>query len=166
MRRPVPSQVALFVLVALAALCSLWLPPPALAERVRRVVDGDTIVLSSGERVRYIGIDTPETKDPRRPVEFMGREASEYNRRLVEGKVVRLEYDLDRRDRYGRTLAYVYVDSVFVNAELVRQGFAQVSTFPPNVRYQELFLKLQKEAREAGRGLWSREAVVRPSRRR
>lgn len=76
------------------------------------------------------------------------------NRRLVEGKRVRLEYDVEKRDRYGRTLAYVYVGGVMVNERLVRAGYAQVSTYPPNVKYQERFLVAQREAREAGRGLW------------
>ncbi len=124
-----------------------------------RVVDGDTIVIEGGERVRYIGIDTPETKHPSLPVQRMGPEATEANRELVEGKTVRLVLDVERRDRYGRLLAYVYVDDTFVNAELVRRGLAQVSTYPPNVRHQELFLRLQREARAAGRGLWADDPV-------
>lgn len=116
-----------------------------------RVIDGDTIELSGGERVRYIGIDTPEM----RPVEPWAEAATEANRALVEGRVLRLVLDVEERDRYGRLLAYVWVDDTFVNAELVRRGLAQVSTYPPNVRYQDYFLKLQREARRAGRGLWA-----------
>jgi len=123
---------------------------------VTRVVDGDTIVLSNGERVRYIGIDTPETKHPKKPVQYFGREASAYNKSLVEHKMVRLEFDVDKRDKYGRLLAYVYVGDTFVNAKLVEEGYAQVYTFPPNVKYADLFLKLQREARENNRGLWGR----------
>ncbi len=124
---------------------------------VQRVIDGDTVVLSNGERVRYIGMDTPELYHPRKPVQFYAREAMEFNRRLVEGKRVRLEFDLERRDKYGRLLAYVYLpDGTFVNAELVRQGYAQLLTFPPNVKHVDLFRKLQTEAREANRGLWGR----------
>ena len=122
--------------------------------KVERVVDGDTIKLANGEKVRYIGIDTPETKHPRKPVQYFGKEAFEANRKLVEGKTVRLEFDVQQRDKYGRLLAYVYVDDIFVNAWLVENGFAQVSTYPPNVEHQELFLKLQREAREKNRGLW------------
>jgi micrococcal nuclease len=122
--------------------------------RVERVIDGDTIKLSSGERVRYIGIDTPETKHPKKPVQYFGKEAYEANKKLVEGKKVRLEFDVQKRDRYGRLLAYVYVDDVFVNAWLVKNGFAYSYTYPPNIKYQELFVKLQKEARENKRGLW------------
>ncbi|MCX5726222.1 MAG: thermonuclease family protein [Candidatus Saganbacteria bacterium] len=122
--------------------------------KVERVVDGDTIKLVNGEKARYIGIDTPETKHPRKPVQYFGKEASEANRKLVEGKTVRLEFDVQQRDKYGRILAYVYVGDIFVNAWLVENGFAQVSTYPPNVKHQELFLKLQREAREKNRGLW------------
>lgn len=129
----------------------------------QRVVDGDTIVLAGGERLRYIGIDTPETVDPRRPVEAFGHEAARYNLQLVEGREVRIELDVQERDRYGRLLGYVYVTGddgreVFVNAELVRQGYARVSTWPPNVRYAEYFHQLEREARQAGRGLWSEAA--------
>jgi len=105
--------------------------------------------------VRYIGIDTPETKHPTKEVEPYGKEASEANRKLVDGKTVRLEFDVQEQDRYGRLLAYVYLeDGNFVNAWLVENGYAVVMTIPPNVKHQELFLKLQREAREAKRGLW------------
>jgi micrococcal nuclease len=125
---------------------------------VVRIVDGDTIrVRLDGdrvERVRYIGMNTPEVHHPRKGEEPGGREATEMNRELVSGKTVRLELDVQLRDRYGRLLAYVWVGDVMVNAELVRRGYAQVMTVPPNVRYQGLFLKLERDAREAGRGLW------------
>ena len=124
---------------------------------VERVVDGDTIKVHIGnkvETVRYIGVDTPETVHPTRGIEPYGIEASNFNKKLVEGKTVRLEFDVERRDRYGRLLAYVYVDTLFVNAELLRQGYAQLMTVPPNVRHVELFRKLQTEAREAKKGLW------------
>jgi len=108
------------------------------------------------EKVRYIGVNTPEVHHPTRGEEPGGREAAEVNRRLVEGQAVRLELDVQERDRYGRLLAYVWIGDLMINAELVRLGYAQVMTIPPNVRYQEVFLKLQREAREAGRGLWRR----------
>ena len=130
-----------------------------LEATVVRIVDGDTIHVRIGtriEKVRYIGINTPEVHHPSRGEEPGGREASELNRRLVTGKHIRLELDVQERDRYGRLLAYVWVGDLMVNAELVRQGYAQVMTIPPNVRYQDLFLKLQRDAREAGRGLWRR----------
>jgi len=106
------------------------------------------------ERVRYIGIDTPETKHPSRGIEPYGPEATEANRRLVRGQMVRLEFDIQARDQYGRLLAYFYVGEVMVNAELVRQGCALLSTYPPNVTHEALFVRLQREAREAKRGLW------------
>ncbi|MBI2036522.1 thermonuclease family protein, partial [Candidatus Microgenomates bacterium] len=121
---------------------------------VKRVVDGDTVELENGQRVRYIGIDTPETIDPRKPVQCFGKEASEFNKKLVEGKLVRLEKDVSETDKFGRLLRYVFVDSVFVNDYLVRQGYAHVSTFPPDVRYQQQFVEAEREARENNRGLW------------
>ena len=125
---------------------------------IQRVIDGDTVVLSGGERVRYIGLDTPELHHPRKPVEWYAREAKEFNRQLVDGKPVRLELDVQKRDRYGRLLAYVYLeDGTFVNAELLRQGFGQLLTIPPNVKHVDLFVQMQREAREAGRGLWAEQ---------
>jgi len=144
--------VLVFLALFLFAACQ---PQPSDTYRVARVVDGDTIVLANGERIRYIGIDTPETKHPNKPVQYFGKEASEANRGLVEGKIVRLEYDVQRTDRYGRTLAYVYLqDGTFVNAWLVENGYAHVSTYPPNVRYQDRFRELEQKAREAKTGLW------------
>lgn len=121
---------------------------------VLRVIDGDTIEVEKLGKVRYIGIDTPETKHPSRGPEFYGREAFEANKRLVEGKKVRLELDVAERDKYGRILAYVYVGDLFVNAWLVEHGYARVMTYPPNVKYADLFLKLERKARESDEGLW------------
>ena len=143
--------------VALARAVERQSAPPAAFAVVERAVDGDTVVLAGGERVRYIGIDTPELHHPRKPVQPYAREAMEFNRRLVEGKKVRLETDVNRRDKYGRLLAYVYLeDGRFVNAELLKEGYAQLLTIPPNVRHVDLFVSLQKEAREAKRGLWGK----------
>lgn len=131
--------------------------PKALVGRVVRIVDGDTIKVRLGDRtetVRYIGMDTPELHHPTKGEEPGGREAAEANRKLVEGQTVRLELDVQERDRYGRLLAYVYVGDMMINAELVAQGYAQIMTIPPNVRHQELFLKLQREARLLQLGLW------------
>jgi micrococcal nuclease len=126
--------------------------------RVERVVDGDTIVLAGGERVRYIGMDTPESVKPGTPVQCYAKAASRENERLVGGQRVRLVYDVERRDRYGRTLAYVYraSDGLFVNAELVRRGYARTLTIPPDVAHAATFRTLAEKARRAGRGLWSR----------
>jgi micrococcal nuclease len=121
---------------------------------VKRVIDGDTLELSNGETVRLIGVDTPETKDPRKPVQYFGKEATAFTQRTVAGKRVRLEYDQQRHDKYGRTLAYVYLDDgTFVNAEIIRQGFGVAYTQFP-FKYLEQFRQLEREAREAGRGLW------------
>ncbi len=122
---------------------------------VQRVIDGDTIELNDGQRVRYIGIDTPETKDRRKPVQCFGKIAAEKNRELVEGKEVRLVRDVSDRDRYGRLLRYVYVGNIFVNLELVEQGFAKNYSYPPDIAHQAEFRKAEREAREAKRGLWS-----------
>lgn len=122
---------------------------------VTRVVDGDTIEIEGGQKVRYIGVNTPESVDPRQPVQCFGVEASNANKSLVEGKRVRLESDISETDKYSRLLRYVWIGGVMVNDVLVRQGFAQVSTYPPDVKYQSDFLSAQNEAREAGRGLWA-----------
>ena len=147
----------LLLLLAASGCGELDLRAADRSERVERVVDGDTIVLVGGERVRFIGVDTPETKRPGSPVECFGRAATAEITRLVDGRRVRLEFDVERRDRYDRQLAYVYrrSDGLFVNAELVRRGFATAATYPPNVRHADRFRRLQREAREAGRGLWS-----------
>lgn len=132
--------------------------PPVSDRTVVRVVDGDTIVLDGGERVRLIGIDTPETVKPNTPVQCYGEAASSHTKSLLApGTGVRLVYDVDRTDRYGRTLAYVYrsSDGLFVNADLVAQGYASVDTVPPNVAHAEEFVALAREAREANRGLWA-----------
>ena len=134
-----------------------------LTGRVVRTVDGDTIHvrLAGGvEKVRYIGIDTPEVHHPTWGEEPGGRAATEINRRLVGNRAVRLEPDVQTRDRYGRLLAYVWVTGpdgveLMVNAELLRLGYAAVLTVPPNVRHAELFRKLAAEAREQHRGLWA-----------
>ncbi len=150
-----------FLLATLLAL----LPAPVASQgdsatvQVVRVIDGDTIqvccVFGDREKVRYIGVDTPEIHHPMIGVERAGKEASEANRKLVDGKTVSLEFDVEQRDRYGRLLAYVFLeDGTFVNASLVENGYAMVMTVPPNVKHQELFVMLQREAREAKRGLW------------
>ena len=119
---------------------------------VSRVVDGDTIVVDGGERVRYIGIDTPEIGDD---PEAFGREATEVNRKLLEGGEVLLVKDVSERDRFGRLLRYVYADGILVNAEIVREGYARAVVFPPDNEHAGCFAALEAEAREARRGLWA-----------
>lgn len=135
-------------------------PDPSIA-RVVSVVDGDTIRVRyvSGHvgPVRYIGVDTPETP-PEGQAACFGENAARYNAALVENERVRLIQDRERRDRYGRLLAYVYRerDKLFVNAELVRRGYAQPLTIPPNVTYAKKFRALARAARSEGRGMWAR----------
>ena len=121
---------------------------------VSQVIDGDTIELSSGRRVRYIGINTPERNQP------YYEEATEANRRLVAGQQIQLELDVETFDQYGRRLAYVWAEGRLVNLEVVRQGYASSFTVPPNVRYEGLFREAEREARAAERGLWAGSSVT------
>ena len=158
MSRLIPS-----LLLALVIGCGSDLPTEStLVEGARalptvtRVIDGDTIVVEEVGTVRLIGVDTPETVDPRRPVGYFGKEASDFTRQLAVGTRVRLEFDQDRTDRYGRTLAYVYLqpEGLLLNAEIIRQGYGFAYTQFP-FRMIEQFRSLEREAREAGRGLWA-----------
>jgi micrococcal nuclease len=116
---------------------------------VARVVDGDTIELSDGRRVRYIGINTPERDQP------YYQEATETNRQLVANQQVQLEFDQDTFDQYGRSLAYIWVNGLLANWEMANRGYANVFTVPPNVRYEDILRQAERDAREAGRGLWA-----------
>ena len=165
MRSALRHSLAALAVALCSAVCGCSAPvgdggQKADTAPVVRVVDGDTIRvgLPSGEEpVRYIGIDTPESVKPGAPVECFAKRASAYNERLVAGERVRLVYDIERRDRYGRLLAYVYRarDGLFVNAEMVRRGYATAVTFPPNVAHEREFRRLARRARMSGRGLWS-----------
>lgn len=173
-RRARVSRVVFAVLAAyglpLAACARTTTTPPALAGAiasglphgvdvaVERVIDGDTIVVTGNRHVRLIGVDTPETVDPHRPVGCYGKEASAFMKQLLPvHTAVRLVGDAEQDDRYGRLLAYVYrrADGLFVNAELVRRGYAVVLTIPPNVAHADDFVALAQQARVAGQGLWS-----------
>ena len=121
--------------------------------RVTQVIDGDTIIIEGGYKVRYIGIDTPEVYPK---LEAYGMEAWQANRKLVEGKKVRLARDVSETDKYGRLLRYVYVDDIFVNAELVRRGLAEAQAYPPDIKHQDYLDELEAEAREASRGIWAK----------
>ncbi|MFH1665557.1 MAG: thermonuclease family protein [Candidatus Omnitrophota bacterium] len=157
-------RVVLAVAVWLGVYCCIPCPGENVdgggEYRVARVIDGDTIELANGRRVRYIGIDTPETMRKRGRVwefapERFAVEAKEYNRALVSGKVVRLEFDRVKEDKYGRWLAYVYdADNTMVNAELLRKGYAVLYTIPPNDKHMDLLIAAQEDARRNGLGLW------------
>jgi micrococcal nuclease len=132
-------------------------PPASAVAYVIRAVDGDTIEVDLGghaEDVRYIGVDTPETVKPDTPVQCFGPQASHFNHALVEHRRVRLVFGVERRDVYGRLLAYVYLDGRFVNAELIRRGLARTLTIPPNDRFAGRLKRLEMGAARAGRGLW------------
>ncbi|MCM8783964.1 MAG: thermonuclease family protein [Candidatus Omnitrophica bacterium] len=134
----------------------LGLPKKAFVEKV---IDGDTVVIKGEKVIRYIGIDTPEVRKKEKdkwvyaPQPF-ALEAKELNQMLVEKKWVRLEYDLEKKDKYGRLLCYVFVDDTLVNAKLIEEGLAFLYTLPPNVKYVDKFVSLQKKAREEERGIW------------
>lgn len=121
---------------------------------VTRAIDGDTIEIENGSRIRMIGIDAPETADPRAPVQCFGAEAARRNRELVEGHRVALERDVSETDKYGRLLRYVYADGAMINELLVKEGYARAATYPPDVKYEERFRAAEREAREARTGLW------------
>jgi micrococcal nuclease len=152
------------LLVGAALLLRPWEGNGAAAEGpatatafVTRVVDGDTIEARLGETVedvRYIGVDTPETVKPDTPVQCFGPRASAFNHRLVEGRRVRLVFGVERRDVYGRELAYVYLGRRSVNAELLRRGLARTLAIAPNTRFASRFARIEKAAARAGRGLW------------
>jgi micrococcal nuclease len=129
---------------------------------VTKVIDGDTIEIEGGKRVRYIGIDTPETVDPNRPVGCFGKEASSKNSELVLNKRVKLVKDVSETDRYGRLLRYVYIDDIFVNDYLVVEGYAKASTYAPDVKYSEQFVNSERNAREEKKGLWGGACDIKP----
>jgi micrococcal nuclease len=162
MNRGTLGSIVLLVVVALLILRP-WESgtedggPASAMAYVTRVVDGDTIearIDGHVEDVRYIGVDTPETVKPGTPVQCFGPQASDFNHRLVEGRRVRLVFGVERRDVYGRLLAYVYLGRQLVNATLVRRGLARSLTIPPNDRLAPLFRRLELRAGRAGRGLW------------
>lgn len=162
---PSPPAKVLAVLLAVvssALLSGCFLPERQAGDKslyqVEEVIDGDTFRIPGGEKVRLIGIDAPETPHSYKQRNFhYGKEADRYLRKLIEGREVALEFDVEQRDRYGRLLAYAYLaDTLFLNAHLVREGYARAATFPPNVKYSDLFRSLEQEARKERRGLWKK----------
>lgn len=150
--QPIPASVTVMPTATISATLAT----------VTRVIDGDTIQIATGEKVRYIGVNTPETVDPRRPVQCYGHEGSAENKKLVEGKEVRLEKDVSNTDKYGRLLRYVWVGDVMVNEFMVREGFAQVSTYPPDVKYKDRFVAAEKLAQAENKGFWGSSCNTTP----
>jgi len=161
-KKKIPVIAIIFIAIALLFM-KLGIVPQRHPKEVHvsRVIDGDTIELSNKEIVRYIGIDTPELREKKdagwiynpRPY---AEAAKDFNKRLVEGRLVRLELDVQKKDKYGRTLAYVYVEDKMINSEMLKEGYAMIYTYPPNVKYTEEFLAAQKFARDNNKGLWDR----------
>jgi micrococcal nuclease len=157
------------IIISIIALSVLDLSCTSVIERdkqavymtVIKVVDGDTFWADDGSKkgikIRLIGVDAPESRNTgQKKIGYYGQQSTDFLTKLIANKKVRLEYDVGRKDRYNRTLAYVYLrDGTFVNAELVKRGYAMVMTIPPNVKYADRFVKLQRSARKNKRGLWN-----------
>jgi micrococcal nuclease len=143
----------LLVFLVAVALAGLARWREGRASYVARVLDGDTLLMGTGETIRLIGVDAPETDGPYTRAEPLGEPAAAFARRLAEGRRVRLEFDRERRDRHGRTLAYVFVGAVHLNAALLHEGYARAYRRFPHRRLEE-FLTLEREARAARRGIW------------
>lgn len=159
MRKWMISFAMLLSLVILVTACGS--KPAAVAGRervkVERIVDGDTLEVTmkgKKEKVRLIGVDTPETKKPNTPVMFYGKEASAYTKKRLEKETVELEFDVDKKDQYDRLLAYIWIGEELFNRTLVQEGYARIATYPPNVKYVDAFKTDQETARNKKKGLW------------
>lgn len=163
--KPTPEIVSEIIQVSPTPIPSptLITDPNVGYTKVTVVIDGDTIEIESGRRVRLIGVDTPETVDPNRPVGCYGKEASNFTKSQLEGKQIKLEKDVSETDKYSRLLRYVWLGENLFNEQLVKEGYAQVSTYPPDVKYQDKFLTAQTEARNANKGLWSSVCQATPT---
>jgi micrococcal nuclease len=156
------SRIVVVVILAAASLTGCWLGSTAhetSRQRVRvvEVFDGDTVRVREGSRtesVRLLGIDTPETHHPTKPVQCYGPEASDYTRRRLLGKTVELENDFEKHDKYGRRLSYVYLDGERFDDELLRLGYARLLIIPPNGSHARTMLQEELSAKRARRGLW------------
>ena len=146
--------------IILISICLLLIPsrPPCAADtwhRVKWVIDGDTVVISNGHKVRYIGIDAPELGHDDHEAEPYGDEAKRFNVSLVNRKIVRLEFDKERNDQYERLLAYVFLkDGTFVNAEILSIGYAYLLYHRPNIKHNSIMLQSQRAAMSAKKGIW------------
>jgi micrococcal nuclease len=146
--------LAIFFLLSVLSGCAPYQGNGYYA-RVVFVYDGDTVRLDNGQRVRYLGIDTPEMNYRNPPAERFAKDAKEFNKVLVANKRVRLEFDAEKKDKYDRLLAYVYVDDIFINARLVEEGYAKVYIIPPNIKYADELLSLEQKAKQKKKGIWS-----------
>ncbi|MBN1912094.1 MAG: thermonuclease family protein [Pirellulales bacterium] len=160
------NRLIVLLVIAVVVVASRWWEgrdkpdaPESLAEgdyRVERVVDGDTLYLKNGAKIRLIGADTPETVMKNHPVEPWGPEATEFTKNFVRHGTVRLQFDRERKDRYGRFLAHVWVDDELLSEELIRAGLARaVTKYPYSRSMKTRFRRAEDEAREARRGIWS-----------
>ncbi|MBI3584375.1 MAG: thermonuclease family protein [Nitrospinae bacterium] len=139
------------------------LPPSGISFSVRHIIDGDTIITTSGEKIRFLGIDAPEVASEKMPAQFFSEEAKMANKNMLDGKTIRLEFDIEKIDKYGRLLAYIFLkDGTFVNAKLIEDGDARAYCIPPNVKYYSRFKKLEKEAIKNRKGLWSEPDSIAP----
>ena len=161
----IPAKIYFLIIFSLLAVIGCSAGNSNVDFYVSKVIDGDTIELSNGRIVRYIGIDTPELRERKgsiwvyKPEEY-GLQAEEANKKLVEGKKVTLEFDIVKTDKYNRWLAYVFVGNKMVNQELLRSGYATLYTYPPNVKYVEKLVAAQQEARDKKRGAWKNYGII------
>ena len=159
---PKPALIIIIIIIAYNII-STEKPPENFENMkktvVERVVDGDTIIISGGERLRMIGINTPESVKEAGEVEHFGIEASKYTKDKLEGKTIYIEKDVSDRDDYGRLLRYIYLeDGTFYNEKIVKEGYAFAGTYPPDVKYNEILHDAEDYARENNLGLWKVES--------
>lgn len=143
-----------FLILILFTTALIKFGPGFEIHKVIEVIDGDTIIIENGELVRYIGIDSPETYHPEKPKQCYGDEATQRNKELVQGQFVLLEKDQENRDKYGRLLRYVHTLFTFVNAQMVKEGFAYSYYYPPDLKHYKQLAYLEIEAMKNNRGLW------------
>jgi len=141
--------------------------PNIVLAKVVAIIDGDTIDVDLGDgnikRVRYIGVDTPESVDPKQPLQCFSKEATAKNKELIDNGIVGLEKDVSETDRYGRLLRYVYMGDLFINQALVAEGFAHASSYPPDIKYQDKFKLAEQQARTGNKGLWGSCDITTPT---
>ncbi len=160
-RKTIKVPVDIFLLLAsaftlLIIVIFISVRPSKISAKVVRVIDGDTVEIAGGRKVRYLGIDAPETVDPSKPVGCFGPESASENEKQVEGKEVLLEKDTTDTDKYGRLLRYVWVGDMLVNEILVRGGFARADSFWPDIKYQDQIKSAQSQAKSEKKGLWGK----------